>query len=417
MGVPIETALRWEQKHCYDIPEHDFPPKLRECVIWHFVKARTNDWGARLKDYWDPNQDDIRNNEKYRSYVQIGTDNGLSSKDLKFYNDDAELFPPFRPTGPEDQLRNTIEECKGMRRDFHGFMHLPSEIRDVIYGFALCKGRVIVPNSRRGMRAHAREPVEHYERNNGYYYRRYEGLEEEIFATSHSRHAQNPLGLIQGVSRAVHDEAARIYFGRNQFIFPASLFELPRYCNLRDDAFGVLSHEQRFHHDLRNRTNNAPLLRDVSYTFDMRDHVTDDYENFYWNFGIKESVDSRALSPGEALQALHDQKARLLDIDWVERIDSIKRMALDRLVLDFEECYCAIGCCRKVEWVLDRFLHEGPPPGTDDTEDDAFSSIDWLVRPPLVVEVMGIVNDDEKAMTLGKLRRLRGSKVRASTNS
>lgn len=87
-------------------------------------------------------------------------------------------------------------------------------------------------------------------------------------------------------------------------------------------------------------------------------------------------------------------------------------MTLDRLVLDFQECYCAMGCCRKVQWVVDRFLHEGPPPGTADTEDNAFSSIDWVSRPPLVVEVMGFVNDGEEARALKELERLPGSKVR-----
>ena len=35
-----------------------------------------------------------------------------------------------------------------------------------------------------------------------------------------------------------------------------------------------------------------------------------------------------------------DRAAGRLEIDWAERIDSIKHMNLDRLVLDFEECYC-----------------------------------------------------------------------------
>lgn len=86
-------------------------------------------------------------------------------------------------------------------------------------------------------------------------------------------------------------------------------------------------------------------------------------------------------------------------------------MTLDRLVLDFQECYCAIGCCRKVRWVLDRFIHEGPPPGTADTQDNAYSSIDWLSRPPLVIEVMGLVNDKEEVRALKKLKKLRGSEV------
>ncbi|POS74480.1 hypothetical protein DHEL01_v207124 [Diaporthe helianthi] len=414
MGVPIETALRWEQKREYDIPRFYFPSALRECVTWHFVRLRTKEWDARLKEYWDPNEDDIQNNEKYRDYMHLGTTRGCSWEKLRFYNDDV-LRPPGLPImRPGDQLRETVEKCNRMRCDFHGFMYLPSEIRDMIYSFALCRGKVIVPNSRPGMGFEAQEAVERYQSPNGHHYRRYEGLKGELLAMNCGRYTRIPLGLIQGVSRAVHDEAARIYFGRNQFIFPAGFFMRPRYCNMRtpyegEARDGLSSSLQR---DIDNQINNAPLLRDVSYTFDMRDHPTDDYENLYTNYSIKEHVDSRTLSRSEALQALHDEKAHALEFDWAERIDRIKHMKLDRLVLDFEECYCAIGCCRKVEWVVDRLIHKGPPPGTADTEDNAYSSYDWVNRPPLMVEVMGFVDDREQLEAMAKLRRLIGSVIR-----
>lgn len=294
---------------------------------------------------------------------------------------------------------------------FHRFMDLPSEIRDLIYSYALCKGRVIVPNS--GGVAGDLEPVKHYRTNDGFYYLRYKGLEQELLAMGNRRRALRPLGLVQGVSRAVHDEAARIFFGRNQFIFPAGRFRRPAYCNLLDTL--GRSSEEDFIRDLGSRTNNALLFRDVSYTFDMRDHPGDDYANLYRSYDIKNSVDARTLAPGEALQALHGQKNFDLEIDWVERIDCVKRMTLDRLVLAFEECYCAIGCCRRVGWVLDRFLHVGQPPGVADIEDNAYSSLDWVSRPPLVVEVMGLVNDEEEAMVREKLSRLPGTEVRLST--
>lgn len=423
MGVPIETALRWERKHRYNVPGVErFPRALLEFATCHFAKIRTKDWDTRLKEYWNPNENEIRDNEEYgafeskwRTYLRR---NIKSRRDIMFPSDIQastirSLFASIKgqtahpEPEAEDQLRDTIEKCKELRRDeFHGFMYLPSEIRDIIYGFALCKGAVVVPNSRRGPQDH--EAVEHYESPNGYYYRRYEGVKQELHAMNYS-HDTILLGLIQGVSRAVHDEAARIFFGRNQFIFPAGCFVHPRYCNLRT---ALEAHDgEVFQRDLDNRINNAPLLRDVSYTFDMRDHLVDDHANLHTNYSIKEDIDSRSLSRGEALQALHDEKAHALEIDWAERIDSIKLMTLDRLVLDFEECYCAIGCCRKVRWVLDRFLHQGPPPDTTDTEDNAFSSYDWFSRPPRVVEVMGFVNDKEEMRAMAKLRRLVGSTV------
>lgn len=294
---------------------------------------------------------------------------------------------------------------------FQSFMDLPSEIRDLIYSYALCKGRIIIRNGRRA--AGFLEPIKHYETNDGFHYLRYKGLEQELLAMNTGQPAPIELGLVQGVSRQVHDEATRIFFGKNQFIFPAGQFHRPSYCNLLD-TFGRSS-EEDFARDVKNRTNNALLFRDVSYTFDMRDQRGDDYANLYRNPYIKESIDLRTFPPGEALQLLHDWKTYDLEVDWAERIDSIKRMTLDRLVLAFEECYCAIGCCRKVEWVLDRFLCEGPPPGTENTEMNVYCAADWVSRPPLVVELMGFVNDEEKVMARERLSRLPGTEVRLST--
>lgn len=422
MGVPIDTALRWEREHKYQIPSGErFPRALLDFVTCHFAKVRTKDWGTRMKEYWNPNENDIQDNEELGAFKSKWRTCSLDLRSMKkvMFQNDIQASPGRPALGrwvkaepgaeAEEYLRHTIGKCKQLRHDeFHGFMYLPGEIRDIIYGFALLRGKVVVPNSRHGMEPQAYEVVENYESFDGYYYRRYEGAKQQLHAMKYSQHII-PLGLIQGVSRAVHDQAARIYFGGNQFIFPAGFFVHPRYCNLRT-AFEAHGGEA-FQRDIDNRINNAPLLRDVSYTFDMRDHPIDDHANLYMNYGIKISVDNGRRSRGEALQALHDAKAHALEIDWAERIDSIKLMTLDRLVLDFEECYCAIGCCRKVQWVVDRFLHEGPPPGTADTEDNAYSSYDWFNRPPRVVEVMGFVDDKEELRAMVKLRRLLGSVI------
>ncbi|KAG8159149.1 hypothetical protein KVR01_010810 [Diaporthe batatas] len=406
MGVPINTALRWEREHKYQFPSGErFSKALLDSVTCHFAKVRTRDWETRMMEYWNPNENDIRDNGEYESFKsKWRMKKAMSQIDLgRWAEAEAE-------SGAEQYLRDTIEKCKQLRRsnEFHGFMYLPGEIRDIIYRLALFRGKVVVPNSRHSMGPQAFEAVENYESFDGYYYRRYEGVTHELHAMRHSHHTI-PLGLIQGVSRAVHDEAARIYFGSNQFIFPSGSFVHPRYCNLRT-AFEAHGGDG-FQRDIDNRTNNAPLLRDVSYTFDMRDHPIDDHTNLYMNYGIKASVDDGRRSRGEALQALHDAKALELEIDWAERIDSIKLMTLDRLVLDFQECYCPIGCCRKVQWVVDRFLHEGPPPGTAATEDNAYSSYDWFNRPPRMVEVMGFVDDKEELTAMVKLRRLIGSVI------
>lgn len=415
MGVSIKTAVRWEQYHEYQIADGcDLLPAFRDLVNHHFATARTKAWDARLKEYWSLNEYKRRDEEKFGDYRWIE----FTPADIKI----AHAFKPdrfslyrleYEERNPISyQLRSTIHMCKQMRRDeFHGFMHLPSEIRDMIYSYALHKGKVIVPNSSRATRR--LEPVKYYLSDDGFLYGRYQGLEEELSAMGDGRRARpKPLGLVQGVSREVHDEAARVYFGGNQFVFPAGEFLLPSHCNLLRASPSATLPTRWNRRDRSGRNNNAPLLRDVSYTFDMRDHPSDDYSNLYRSYEVKLSIDAGSRPPGELLRALHDQKALHLEVDWAERVDSIKRMTLDRLVLDFEECYCAIGCCRRVGWVLDRFLHEGPPPGTQDTEGNAYSYVDWAVRPPLVVEVMGFVSDEEKAMGMEKLKKLPGSEVR-----
>lgn len=411
MGVSIETAQRWEQNHKYQIPVvFAFPLASRKVVDHYFATARTKDWDTRLKEYWALQDYKLRDTEYHGNDQRTEFSDSNPNIDLAADLDTLSQVPEQAEEENlrSHQLRSTVEICRRTRRDeFHGFMDLPSEIRDMIYSYALHKGRVIIPNS--GPFTRDLEPVKYYKNDDGFYYMRYRGLEHELAAMENGRRAPRPLGLVQGVSRAVQDEAARIYFGRNHFIFPAGSFLRPIWCNLRDGF--ERSTEDDFWRDARNHTNIAPLLRDVSYAFDMRDYPTDDFANLYRNFRIRDSIRSRAVSPGEALRALHDQKTLSLEIEWTERIDSIKRMTLDRLLLAFDECYCAVGCCRKVEWVLDRFLHEGPPPGTGDTADNAYSSIDWRERPPLVIEVIGLVNDWEKQMAQEKLTVFQGSEV------
>lgn len=340
MGVPIETALRWEQEQKYDIPERAISPALRGCITWYFANARTKDWDAKLKEYWDPNEDEVRNNEKCRDYMQRDRTEH-SSKDPGFYDDtDASMS---LPQGAEHQLRRTIDTCKQLRgQEFHGFLFLPSEIRDMIYGHALRKGRVIVPNLTRSMRD-SRERLWHVESNGGYWYRRYAGLSEDIFTMNDRSLAPAPLGLVQGVSRSVHAEATRIYFGGNQFIFPAGYFQRPTYCNLRHGIASMFNDleitvDRAFFRDVGNHTNNALLLRDVSYTFDMRDNPTDDYSNLNTSYHIKDDVDSRSVTPLQALQWLHDEKKRSLEIDWAGK---------HNLLLLWFPIFCALECSRK----------------------------------------------------------------------
>lgn len=149
------------------------------------------------------------------------------------------------------------------------------------------------------------------------------------------------------------------------------------------------------------------MARDVSYTFDMRDYEESDFENFHSEAFIwKRHVDTESFTREMAMRKLHDQKTELLEYEWVDRIDAIKSMTLDRLELDFEECYCSVGCCRKVGWVLDAFIHSDMPPGT--LPDDIYCNTDWKTRPPLHVNVLGWRSPEEQTLMEKKLGQLRG---------
>ncbi|KAL1870873.1 hypothetical protein Daus18300_004962 [Diaporthe australafricana] len=396
MGVPLETALRWEHPHTQ--------LEVYQDAYNYFAKARTQDWDARMKEYWALQDQKPRDDEKYKYYHLKKSSDTPPDLDTQAQ---AELDNEERDFNSY-QLRCVIEMCRKQRRhEFHGFMSLPVEIRDIIYSYVLPKGTVVMVPCERPLAI-----IEHCRSNHGDLYRRYRGL--RIRFEDFHRNNRAPLSLVQGVNKAIHDEAARIYFGKNQFIFPTGFIRYPSYCNLLDSQGISERHtEASFLRDAADRTNNAPLLRDVSYAFDMRDHRGVDYENLCQDISLKEAIASHTMSRADALQALHDQKARDLEMDWSERILNIKRMTLDRLALSFDECHCPIGCCRKVGWVLDLLLHKGPPPGT--TEDQVYCPIDWRERPPLVVEVLGVMSRRERLMAQEKLGQLQGSELRFDT--
>lgn len=137
----------------------------------------------------------------------------------------------------------------------------------------------------------------------------------------------------------------------------------------------------------------------------MRDVVVEDFKNLYNGRELKNGVDDGTLQPREAMVMLHDQKCEALEYHWIARIDAIKDMTLDRLQLSFENCYCSMGCCRKVAWLLDAFIYDDVPPGG--REEDVFSNKAWKMRPPSAIEVLGWRSEREKAMIEEKLALLK----------
>ncbi|ROW16037.1 hypothetical protein VPNG_02642 [Cytospora leucostoma] len=425
MGVPLQTATQWELDQQYQIPASSGLPRSVQLVVHeHFKHARTTDWMTRLADYrafqGKKRADEERHGkygwinfrESYRDNIEPGRASGESSPAMFL------RLLHSNPNGPHDagadiiayKLRSTIAMHRQARlgTEFHGFMHLPPEIRNTVYSYLLLKGRVIVPNyvgtGKPGL-------LHHWGNHRGETYVRYQGLERQLSTLMAVDGKRKPLGLIQGVSRTVHAEATRMYFSSNRFVLPVGDFLLPSRFNYIDQIIGDDLEEMytRYLRACENGTNNAPLVRDVSYAFDLRDYETNDYENLCYNDRIRDAVDDGSIVPGEAMRRLHDQKTFSLEVAWVERVDAIQSMSLNRLQLDFEECYCAMGCCRKVDWLLDRFLYTDTPPGTDDTPENAYSMVGWRTGPPQVIEVSGWKNDREEALIREKLGKMQSS--------
>lgn len=287
-------------------------------------------------------------------------------------------------------------------------MDLPREIRDMVYSEALTMGQVVVPD--------ADGRLEYWQQYSGSPYTRYAAAtREHIFTMSRGPPRETslvsilgpkpkrPVGLVQGVSHAVQMEATAVFYGSNQLVFPAGPFRHPlRFNTPADEAESEAATDLV---EVPPSWNYAPLARDVSYTFDMRDDAVARagraslYRLHHDGGGgrrgatVKDGVDGGSLAGPAALALLHDRRAAWLEAGWAARVEAIGAMVLDRLALSFEECYCAVGCCRKVGWVLDRFLGLSAAGG-------------WRVRPPRVVEVMGWVNDREREMIRTKLEGL-----------
>lgn len=367
-------------------------------------KARTKDWTTRRREYWHWLEDKARDERQLGpdayDWVERGDAHRRSAElfsRIPAENLDRTDYEPGVPGREAEawKLRSVIAVYRRARilNEFHGFMELPREVRDIIYHHSLAQGKVIV----------GPKPVRHWQLDSGDPYTRYEGdvwgygmFEGEY---SNVRQTHRPLGLICGVSRLVHDEAFRIFCGHNQLVFPAGQC---RWAG--NDLCGSAKKPE---------LSIAHLARDVSYTFDMRDtERLNDRDTFIEQHDIKDGVDGESLTPQEALQMLHNRKVLWLEFLWAERIDFIKQMTLERLQLSFEECYCCIGCCRKVLWVLDRLTAAGPLPGFGpDDESHVYCVNGWACRPPKIIEVIGWVNDKEIARIGEKLALLPGSEA------
>ncbi|KAI1480940.1 hypothetical protein F4774DRAFT_65317 [Daldinia eschscholtzii] len=334
MGVSLQQAEDWER-----LESHTDPIRV------YFATERTKSWETRLKEY------------RKRVAAVAG--------------DETDEF--------QVEIRRRRRERIGT--EFHGFMSLPRELRDMIYKYILIKSLVLVsqgPHNPRGARSIS---CHKFWNSFRYYYPRYRGLNTE------DQKPAGPIGLICGVSWKVHGEAVAVFYGCNRFVFPCDARSLP----LTPNFSGITSGEV---YD-RYISLYFPAVRDVSYTFDMRGIAFSPYPRsslILADPSLGDEPDPGPLDPARYMMALHDQARVDLLVSWNSNIfSSLKKLHLDRLELSFEECYCPIGCCRLVGNVL-RML----------------STTDFSKGPPKIIEITGWINEDEKEWIRKPLENLGG---------
>ncbi|KAI1649166.1 uncharacterized protein F4817DRAFT_332013 [Daldinia loculata] len=332
MPVSIEQALAWERMDC-------LPDEYAKV----FAEERTKDWATRLKEYW------VRQANRSTEKGQIQHVHG-----------------------------DTLEHFRLARRDtqpeFHGFMHLPREIRAMVYEYHLLKGTIFMPNTA-GIRYGVTYNIKHTRDYHGRVYPRYKGLPSN-WGVKYWR----SIGLICGVSHAIQAETMPMFYGRNRFVFPSGDINFPM---------------------LRRTDESLPLsywvsnkMRDISHTFDMRDDTWTNFERshvvrsqLYEEEGVDAEFDSKTY-----MRQFHDSAVNELLSSWDERMMDVQYMNLNRLQISLEECYCSLGCCRLVNAVLDRLV-------------DAVNAKPRNIWPK-VIEVCGWNDEAEKGVIKEALKTL-----------
>lgn len=256
---------------------------------------------------------------------------------------------------------------------FDGFLLLPREIRNRIYEFSLVRGKIFVPNANTYRHPEifgGRERCDHAINIQGDHRLRYITDPE----MDHERSAPLATGLLCGVNKQIQQEATQVFWGSgNQLIFPAGNWTEPFAFNYDQGTINGVPDD-------------IPPAKDVSYAFDMRDYPSElnEYEQRGEAFdSIRDESDEDwpTITPLQMRERIHAMRKDNLFWQWESRCSIIRyHLALTRLQIDFEECYCPTGCCRMVDDVCQQLSGE------------------WTKRAPLRIEIIGWEDDDEKQL-------------------
>jgi len=262
------------------------------------------------------------------------------------------LSEPYRGFDSYEAMHAHDYRQTRIGKEFHGFQHLPLNVRYLIYEYALIRRKVFVRNnSKKG--AYGEFEME----LNTYGYMDYSGetrlrFRDMMDYTKKGRAPRTAAGLLRGVSKAIQAEAEHIFWSaKNQFIFPSGPFDYPAgfYCG---DLIGC------------GPTTLKPA-RNISFAFDMLDYGYvspallrgDAMDNM-----SDEELENA--TPQDFRNAVHEIQQSSIESTWQCRLELInEQLQLQKLQIDLEQCFCPVGCCRMVEFACGLVgpFTKGPP--------------------------------------------------------
>lgn len=181
-------------------------------VTQHLAVERAKPWPTRLADYW-------AHYHKHK-HTDAATSDSRPSPGSPFADDSLDKHRRVR-----------------IGTEFHGFMYLPREIRDMVYSYGIITGsRFLISN------VHVRDWKYYvfvswgdtpYQR-----FHNFRGLRGRGPPGFRSKYNEPPalgrMTLLMGVSCTIHAEVAQLFFSRNQLLFPvAGDFNLPGFARPR----------------------------------------------------------------------------------------------------------------------------------------------------------------------------------------
>ena len=253
---------------------------------------------------------------------------------------------------------NPVLAVKEIPESFHFFEKLPIELRNRVYELSLCRGKVFVkpdtlyngdflfdlqsPNRSfaygdRDLRGNTMPgPAHDFQGKRRPRYTQWEEIKYDRSPKS--------MGLLQGVSKSVQEEATQIFYGpKNHFVLPTGIYTYPE----------TSAHSCVYDYD-DDESPQLPPFKSMSYTFDMRDVHQEAWSlrEHAKEFGLGEpekgdNFDKLNLSSGDIMVGIHDLGQERIEDLWEKRCEIMRsQLALKFLQIDFEECYCPTGCCR-----------------------------------------------------------------------